>query len=271
MDEPTLSAVLWGVAVLFLGWTWMPALVGGLGGTRYANGGCEDPTALEAAPAEPDYVFWHWQLTALGYEPVGPAWMRITFHGPEWRFETQVRAFHARGKQTFAFVQRQPRPMAVWWLTSFATVWQDGGLLLTSNGVDEAPGEGDYVVQGLESTDLAAVEGLHLAHKARLEAAGKRPDQDGSLATLLKATEEHAGRAARHLGAKLGQTYLASHGAIHLFLSAPVVYMVGLGHWAVPMVNLVLGGLLRMSEYTARRQAATVMRARLALAPGRHS
>jgi hypothetical protein len=40
----------------------------------------------------------------------------------------------------------------------------------------------------------------------------------------------------------------------------------------VPMVNLVLGGILRMSEYMAKRQASAQMRARLALAPpGRHS
>jgi hypothetical protein len=273
MDEPTLSAILWGVAVLFLGWTWVPALVSGLGGTRYTNGGSDDPTALDPTPGDPDYAFWHRQLIGLGYEPVGPAWMRISFHGPEWRFETRVRVFHSRAKQTFVFIQRQPRPMDVWWLTSFATCWRDGGLLLTSNAVDEAPGEGDYVVQGIESIDLAAVEELHLGQKARLEAGGRKPDRDGSLGTLLKAAEQHAGRTARHLGARLGQTYLATHAAIHLFLSFPVAYMLGVGHWAVPMVNLVLGGILRMSEYAAKRQAGTVMRTRLAVArpSGGHS
>jgi hypothetical protein len=263
MDEPTLSVVLWGAAVLFLGWTWLPALISGLGGTRYANGGTEDPTSLEAGPAESDYAVWHRQLTALGYEPLGPAWMRITFHGPAWRYETRVRAFYSRAKLTFAFVQRQPRPMDVWWLTMFATCWQDGDLVLTSNAVDEAPIAGEYVVQGMESTNLAAVEELHLGQKARMEGAGKRPDRDGSLATLLKATDHHAGRTAHHLGAKLGQQYLATHGAIHLFLSVPVAYILGLAHWAVPMVNLVLGGILAMSDYMARRQAATLMRIQL--------
>jgi hypothetical protein len=260
MDEPTLSVVLWGAAILFLGWTWVPALISGLGGTKYANGGSDDATALEPGPAEPDYAFWHQQLTALGYEPLGPAWMRITFHGPSWQYETRVRTFHSKVKQTFAFVQKQPRPMDVWWLTMFATCWQDSDLLLTSNAVDEAPAEGEYVVQGMESTNLAAVEELHLGQMARLEAAGKRPDRDGGLATLLKATEQHAGRTARHLGAKLGQQYLATHGAIHLFLSVPAAYILGIGHWAVPMVNLVLGGILAMSDYMARRQAARLMR-----------
>jgi hypothetical protein len=117
----------------------------------------------------------------------------------------------------------------------------------------------------VETTDLATVEELHLAHEARLEAPGRRPDRDGSLGTFLKAAAEHAGRAARHAGAKLGQSYLATHGAIHVFLSVPVVYLVGFAHWAVPLVNLVLGGILRLSEYTAKRRAAEQMRARLAV------
>src|SRR5215213_4414705 len=75
MDDQTLSVVLWGAAVLFLGWTWVPALISGLGGTRYANGGTDDPTALEPGPGESDYAFWHRQLVVLGYEPLGPAWM----------------------------------------------------------------------------------------------------------------------------------------------------------------------------------------------------
>ena len=274
MDEPTLSAILWGVAVLFLGWTWVPALVSGLGGTRYTNGGSDDPTALDPTPGDPDYAFWHRQLIGLGYEPVGPAWMRISFHGPEWRFETRaVRVFHAARQ---ADVRFHPTAAAA-----------DGRLvadfvrhLLAGRRApaDEqcrgrAPGEGDYVVQGIESIDLAAVEELHLGQKARLEAGGRKPDRDGSLGTLLKAAEQHAGRTARHLGARLGQTYLATHAAIHLFLSFPVAYMLGVGHWAVPMVNLVLGGILRMSEYAAKRQAGTVMRTRLAVArpSGGHS
>ena len=265
MDDQTLSVVLWGVAILLLGWTWLPALISALGGGRYANAGTDDPAALDPTPAEPDYAFWARQLLALGYEPLGPAWMRLTFHGPLWRYETRVRAFYAKAKQTYAFVQKLPRPLDVWWLTMFATSWQDGGLLVTSNGSDEAPGDdGEFVVQGMESMDLAAVEELHLGQKARLEATGQRPERDGRFETLLKATETHAGRAARHLGLKTGQTYLLTHGLIHLFLSAPVAYMMALGHWSVPLVNLVLGVVLNLSEHAAKRAAAAAMRSQLA-------
>src|SRR5687768_12719085 len=103
MDEPTLTVVLWGAAILFLGWTWVPALVSALGGGRYANGGTDDPTALEPGAAEADYAFWSQQLLALGYEPLGTGWMRLTFHGPQWRYESRVRGFYSRARQTYAF------------------------------------------------------------------------------------------------------------------------------------------------------------------------
>ena len=265
MDDVIWIVALWAGAALLLGWTWIPALLSGLGGTRYANGGTEDPSALQSA-GEPDYLFWQRQLAARGYEPLGTAWMRITLFGSDWRHESQVRAFRAPDRRTFAFLQKQPRPLDVWWLTTFATVWQDGGLLLTNNAVDQPPLAGDYVVQGMESMDLAAVEELHQAHAARLRAAGRRPDPDGSLDTLLAATARHAGPEARFTGVKLGQSYLLAHGAIHAVLSVPVAVTVGLGHWGLPMVNLILGSVLAVSEYMARQRAGRLMREQLAVA-----
>jgi hypothetical protein len=263
MSETTLTVVLWAAAALVLGWTWLPALISGLGGTRFANGGSEDPTALDPGANESDYAFWHRQIVALGYEPLGTGWMRMTFHGPQWRYEVSVRAFYSRSKETYALVQRQPRPIHVWWLTMFATCWQDGGILLTSNAVDEPPDEGDYVVQGMESTDLAAVEELHLGQFTKLRSAGKRPEADGRLETLLKATERHSGRVARHVGLRMGQTYLASHALVHFFLSVPAAYLVGVGHWGVPLVNLALGTLMIITEQFAKYRAAAIMRAQI--------
>lgn len=263
MDEPTTTIVLWGLAALLLGWTWVPALVAALGGSRYVNGGTDDPTTADPLAAEADYRHWSMQLTALGYEPIGSGFMRLTFHGPEWRYETRVRAFYSRANQTFAFVQKLPRPLDVWWLTMFATVWRDGGLLLTGNGGDEVPHEGEYVVQGMESMDLAAVEELHRNHRDRQVAAGQRADTDGRLETLLAASARHSGPAARHLGLKLGQAYLLSHGLIHLFVTFPVAYIRGFADYAVPVTNIGLGVILGLSEYLAKQRAAALMRATL--------
>jgi len=264
VSESTWTVLLWGLTILLLGWTWIPALISGLGGTRYANGGSEDPTQLETA-AEPDYLFWYRQLVARRYQPLGTGWMRLNYYGSDWRYETRVRAFRSSDRDTYAFIQQQPRPLDVWWLTMFATCWQDGSLLLTSNAADQPPGDGDYIVQGMESTDLAAVEELHRGEAVRLRAAGRRADPDGSLDTLLRATARHAGPAARYTGVKLGQSYLLAHGAIHTVLSIPVAAAVGVGHWGVPTVNLVLGAILAASHYAAKRRAGRTMRVQIAL------
>jgi hypothetical protein len=262
MDETTWAVLAWCLAVVLLGWTWLPAFLSGLGWTRYTNGGSEDPTQLGFA-TEPDFVFWAQQLTALGYEPLGSGWMRVTFNGPEWRYQTEVRVFRSNRTKTFAFVQKQPRPLDVWWLTMFATCWQDGGLLLTSNAADQPPSDGDYVVQGMESMDLNAVEELHRAQVARLQHSGRRIDPDGSLDTLLRATQQHAGVAARQTGMKLGQTYLLTHAAIHAVLSVPAAATMGLLHWSVPMVNVVLGSVLAVSYHAAKSRAGNLQKAEI--------
>ena len=262
MNDTAWAVLLWGAAVLFLGWTWVPALLSGLGLTRYASGGSEDPTLLDTA-TEPDFLFWHRQLVARGYEPLGTGWMRLTYYGSDWRYATHVRAFRSVSRGTFAFIQRQPRPLDVWWLTTFATGWQNGGLLLTSNATDQPPGDGEYIAQGMETTDLAAVEELHLGETARLRTAGRRADPDGSLDTLLHAMAKHLGPAARYTGVKLGQSYLLAHGAIHAVLTVLVAAALGFGHWAVPAVNLVLGATLGLSQHSAKRRAGRLMRAQV--------
>jgi len=267
MSDAALAVVLWGLAALVLGWTWVPALLSGLGATRYANGGSEDPSLFEAA-TEPDYLFWHRQLVALGYQPLGVGWMRLTFYGSDWRYETQVRAFRSADRQTYAFLQRQPRPLDVWSLVMFATCWRDGGILLTNNAADQPPDTSDYVVQGMETADLGAVDELHRREVAQLRATGRRPDPDGSLDTLLRATARHAGPQACYHGVKLGQSYLLAHGAIHAVLSAPAALTMGFGHWSVPMANLILGSLLAISSYAARRRAGRLMRAQLGRSAG---
>src|SRR5437899_852279 len=100
MNDATISLALWCATALLLGWTWIPALIAGLGGARFTAGGSDDPTGLAPAENELGYAKWHEQLTALGYEPLGTAWIRINYHGNLWRYETPLRIFHSRSKQT---------------------------------------------------------------------------------------------------------------------------------------------------------------------------
>ncbi|HEX3149904.1 MAG TPA: hypothetical protein VHR66_17640 [Gemmataceae bacterium] len=262
MTETTWSVIAWCLAVVVLGWTWLPALLSSLGWTRYATGGSEDPSAVDAAK-EADFLFWSQQLVALRFEPLGVAWMSVRFHGPEWQFQSDMRVFRSTRTRTFAIVQRQPRPLDVWWLTLFATCWQDSTLLMTSNGVDQPPGDGEYVLQGMESLNLSAVEELHRGEVARLQAAGRRVDPDGSLDVLLRVMQQHAGTAARQTGMKLGQSYLLAHVAIHAVLSVLPATLMGFAHWSVPFTNLVLGAVLGASYHAAKRKAAVIQRSEI--------
>src|SRR5262249_31557763 len=154
--------------------------------------GSEDPTLLTPGAFDADYATWHKQITALGYDPLGSMRMRITCHGPVWRYEIHARVFRSRSKQLYAFIQQQPWPLDSWSLAMFATCWNDGRLLLTSNATQESPDDGPYVVQGTETTDLAAVEQFHVGTREKMKEAGKRSDPDGSLETLVTAIRKHA-------------------------------------------------------------------------------
>jgi hypothetical protein len=269
MSDAAITLVLWCIAGLILGWTWIPAFIAGLGGTRYSIEGSEDPTVLAPTGPERDYAAWHKRVAALGYDPLGSMRMRITCHGPVWRYEIHARVFRSRSKQAYAFIQKQPWPLDSWSLAMFATCWNDGSLLLTSNAAQESPDDGGYVVQGTETSDLAVAEQLHLATCERMKEAGKRPDPEGGLEPLLTAIRLHAGKAARYVGLKIGQTYLVPHVLIHVIVSAPLVYMNGIGHWSVPLANVILGSLMAAAEYTAKRRAGKMLKAQAeALAGG---
>ena len=61
-DVKTAIVVLWGLTALLLAWTWVPALIAALGGTRYQCGGTNDTHGMETSTAQPDYAFWAEQL-----------------------------------------------------------------------------------------------------------------------------------------------------------------------------------------------------------------
>jgi hypothetical protein len=50
---------------------------------------------------------------------------------------------------------------------------------------------------------------------------------------------------------------------VHFFLSVPAAYLVGVGHWGVPLVNVALGTLIIVTEHMAKYRAAGIMRAQI--------
>ncbi|HEX4609547.1 MAG TPA: hypothetical protein VH092_15215 [Urbifossiella sp.] len=98
-------AALWAAFGLWAAWWGVPLVVSALGGTRYANGGHEDPVAVEPDGRDPGYAAAYEALRKLGYEPVGAGFMRLTFYLRFWVYRTKVLAFRKRAAGRFAFLQ----------------------------------------------------------------------------------------------------------------------------------------------------------------------
>ncbi|QVL32156.1 hypothetical protein KIH39_25520 [Telmatocola sphagniphila] len=261
IDPNTLLVVLWGLLVLLMSWTWLPALIAALGGTRYENGGDTDPTNLEPTGGDEDYQFWYDQATQLGYKPIGQGFMRIRFDGPIWEQRTDVRMFWNKSQQSYLFLQRLRAPRAVWYSTHFAACYTDGGLLLSDNTQNSRPDfELEFIRQGKICFDLQELEILHQAAVEVTRKQGRSIEADGTIETLLRSTELNAGSAARHLGGRRGWDFLLLNGLIHACGSIPAAMAVGFAHIGLLITNFVLWGLLNFSQMIEKRQKTEMMR-----------
>jgi hypothetical protein len=254
------------LAALFIAWTWVPALISALGGTRYSCGGSDDTNGMDPSPNQPDYSFWAEQLLALGYEPLGAGWMQINFAGPEWSQRSIVRIFTNASKNSYAYMQKAPAPFNFWPGAIFATCLVDGGILLTDNNLTADPHPDDaFIRQGTVSLKLADVEALHLATQEALRQIGRKPDSDLSVDTLLHAAERHFGPEAKRIEGRSATQYLFAHGLIHLCVSIPPAYLMGVLHPYVALANLVLSLVMLIGESSQKRQYASAVRAALRL------
>jgi hypothetical protein len=241
LDVPTpIVLALWAAAGLWVAWWFVPLTLSALGGTRYANGGEEDPAALEPDGTDPAYAAAFEALRKLGYEPVGPGWMRLTFNLRFWVYRTTVRAFRKRAAGRFAFLHEQPFARG-WHQPFFATCWADGGLDLTAGGFGETYTADDgFACETLPTDDLGALEARHADRVAAREATGRRRDPDLSLATLLDATERHAGPSTVTPTARLARTELVATGGPLAVATALAVLVFSPWSWAVPAVVLLV-------------------------------
>jgi hypothetical protein len=261
IDRNAAIFVLWGVAALVLAWTWIPALISALGGTRFLTGLAPDLEGADRAKREPDYEFWSSQILALGYEPLGFAWTRINFAGPEWVLFSPLRIFVHPQKQCFAIMQKAPAPFWFWPGSLFATVWSDGTMLISDNNLAAEPNPEDELIrQGIVTLKLADLEMVHLATTEVLRRNGRKPEGELTIDTLLHALQTHFGAEARRTHGRAGTQYLFAHSLIHICLSTPAAYVAGIGHWSVPLVNLILALIMLYGESSQKRQYAAAVR-----------
>jgi len=236
-----------------MAWTWIPAVISSLGGTRFLCGPAADSDA-DAAKREADYEYWAAQLTELGYEPLGRAWSRVNFAGPEWVIFSPLRVFANPDKHCFAFMQKAPAPFWFWPGAVFVTVWADGAMLVSDNNLVGDPNPEDELIrQGVVTLKLAELESLHLATMEVLRRSGRKPEAELTM-------ERHFAVEAKRAHGRAGTQYIFAHGLIHICLSTPAAYVAGITHWSVPLVNLILALVMLYGESAQKRQYARAVR-----------
>jgi len=261
IDPNTQTFLLWALAILVMAWTWIPALVSALGGTRLSHG-LTSQAAGSDQTAGPDEALWANQLTQLGYEPIGAGWLRVNFAGSEWALYTPVRVFRNASANIYAFMQKAPAPFHFWPGAVFATCWSDGVLLLTDNNSNAEPDfEDEFIRQGIVTLNLADIETIHRNVTEAMIRSGRRPDSDSSPEALFLALQRYLGPEAKRAHGRAGTQYLFVHILIHLCASMPSLTLVSLTHWSLPFINLILALILGLGESSHKRQYARAVRA----------
>lgn len=265
LDAPdTVVAALWVAFGVWAFWWLTPLVISAVGGTRYENGGDEDPAAVEPDGTDPAYAAAFDALRGLGYEPVGPGWMRLTFYLRWWVYRTKVRAFRKRAAGRFAFLHEGPF-LPGWHQLFFATCWADGGLDLTSEGFADSYSSGDgFASEGVATSDPKDLEARHADRVAAREATGRRRDPDLALAALLAATERHANLSTIAPTAQLARTEAA---ALIVPLAVAVgmpALVLGAWHWLPPAAGLFGLGLYGSLVWRTQVRTAALVRGRAA-------
>ncbi len=240
LDAPdAVVAVLWLVFGAWAFWWYVPLLICAAGGTRYANGGEENPAAVEPDGTDPAYTTAFDALRGLGYEPLGPGFMRLTFYLRLWVFRTKVRAFRKRAAGRFAFLHEGPYTPG-WHQVYFATCWADGGLDLTCGGFSEQYSADDGLASEVVPTDdPAELEERHTGRVAAREANGRRRDSDLALDTLLDAAKRHAQLSTISPTARLAGVELKLIGLPTAIGVGVACYALGPWHWLPPTAGLL--------------------------------
>ncbi|MBA4188596.1 MAG: hypothetical protein C0467_11400 [Planctomycetaceae bacterium] len=261
--EEYLLVALWAVAAIWAVWFWVPMFLMCTIGSGYENGGTEDPTAIEPDGRDPNYELAFNTLRELGYEPLGPGFMRLWFYGWYWAYRTKVMTFRSRASGQFAFVQQHPHPFTGYNQIFFATCWDERRILLTTGGVAAATQEEEHGVTKVWDTEnIPELERHHRDESAKLIAAGWRRDSDQSLEHLLGVTRDRA-NARRGLDSRVHRGNFVRLLAAYLFFTILPAWEFELSWWA-PVASLCIVTFYRFSGIQSQLQQAEAVRIKVA-------
>jgi hypothetical protein len=260
MTDEDWALILWVFATILLAWTWIPALISGLGGVRVQYL-VQETAAFDVEPNDPEFMEWYVKVLDLGYEAHGKGRMRIVFAGPRWVYDSRLLVFYSNREKTFLLLQRQPAPFSVWAPVTFVTCWTSGGLLVTSSALDLEPGEiAEYTTQGLSTTDLVALSDYHQSQAKHMRDSGFRNETDLSMDLLFMSFRRLATPKARYRFIKQGQVHLAMRFLFHGAVTLIWISWTELLHPLVPGFNILFGLAFMISEYFMQRRMGLKMK-----------
>jgi hypothetical protein len=261
IDIDTLKTVLWGVLVLLLLGSWLPALIAALGGTTVRVSGENALEELTPRNTQDEYAAWYQQAMVADYQPLGTVRVRVTYAGPRWRVDTPIRLFAHRANKRYFQVQYVGHPINLWFVAAVTSGLRDGSLLTTSSLPAAPPDwEAGFLRQGVASADLAELETLHEAGLNLLQAQGRTADSEITIDRYLELVREQYGEHIRKESVRQGWDYLLMHVIIHGCASLPAAYALNSFHWGVAVTNLMIWFLLYISDVVQKRQIAAMMR-----------
>jgi hypothetical protein len=154
--------VLWLGAGAVALWMLLPAVLNALGLTFRRSSIEEDPSALEPAGDDAEYVELFAQLHRLGFEPVGKRTTTGWFFLHHWYKTFQSRVFAARQGDAIALTYK----LRAWdpWRLCFVTAFSDGAIVETANQMASFRiDEPDHLRWGLATPDRALLLERHHA------------------------------------------------------------------------------------------------------------
>lgn len=261
MDKSMITTLCWVLFAVLVIIFWLPAVIAKMGGTRFTYLGPSNVPEPDPLEREPDYEFWVSQLRDLGYELVGDVRLQMDFVGNQWRVNSWHRLFYSPAKFTHVLLQKFPDPFNLWRGVEFVTLLSDDGFLVTKNLTPQLfPDDLSIILQGDDTFILEDLEKMHLAMVEELRRQGRRPEPEPPADHLLRSMERLENQTAKQEAERIAGRYLQVNFIIHVSISIPAAYALSLGHWLLPLINLVMLIVLQLGESLQNRQTAFIMR-----------